>query len=267
MKTVSIGTVWFVLLFCSQFTQGRQTTDTTKSSTAVPAGLGLSSFYKKYLDANGIPVVSSDKVPDAALIQAQAIIAQLLEKIPAIAAKMKENKLRVAIMAESEVTIDIPEHSDLYRAFPGTDWNTRARGLGATRQRPACSCATENLLCYPGDRYLGEDILIHEFSHGIHQLGINFVDSTFDKELQSVYTDAMAKGLWTNTYAASNYSEYWAEGVQDWFDVNREAIPANGVHNQINTREELKQYDPKLYELISRYFTVPTKKVSCQVGR
>ncbi|CAN5322311.1 hypothetical protein BH09BAC4_BH09BAC4_27320 [soil metagenome] len=235
--------------------------------SSVPAELGLSNFYKKYIDASGIPILSSDKVSDAALIQVRNIVNQLIEKIPAVVAKMIQNKIRVAIMAESEVTTDIPEHSDLYTAFPGTDWNTRARGLGATLQRPACSCAEENLLCYPSDRYLGEDILIHEFSHGIHQMGINFVDTNFDKELQNAYSEAISKGLWSNTYADDNYAEYWAEGVQDWFDVNKESIPSNGIHNQINTREELKVYDPKLYELISRYFNEPTKKVSCQVGK
>lgn len=233
----------------------------------VPAALGLSDFYKKYIDAGGIPVVSSAKVPDEALIQARNNINQMLDKRPDVLAKMKQNKIRVAVMAETEVTIDIPEHSDLYTAFPGTDWNTRARGLGATLQRPACSCAEENLLCKPSDRYLGEDILMHEFAHGIHQLGINFIDAGFDKELEGVYKEALAKGLWANTYAASNYIEYWAEGVQDWFDVNKESIPSNGIHNEINMREELKVYDPKLYELISRYINVPTKKVSCQVGK
>lgn len=235
--------------------------------TAVPTGLGLSPFYKKYVDAGGIPVVSSAKVPDAALIQAGNIIRQMLDKRPDVVAKMKQNKLRVAVMAESEVTVDIPEHSDLYTAFPGTDWNTRARGLGATLQRPACSCAEENLLCYPNDRYSGEDILVHEFAHGIHLLGISYADTGFDKELEGIYKEALAKGLWANTYAATNYAEYWAEGVQTWFDLNKEAIPTNTVHNQINTREELRVYDAKLYELISRYFNVPTKKVSCQAGR
>jgi|GEM_PF-1659543 len=248
-------------------TQVYQATIDKRIVSSVPAALGLNSFYKKYLDASGIPVVSSAKVPDEALIQARNSINQMLDKRPDVVVKMKQNKIRVAIMAETEVTTDIPEHSDLYTAFPGTDWNTRARGLGATLQRPACSCAEENLLCKPSDRYLGEDILMHEFAHGIHQMGINFVDPGFDKELEGVYKEAIAKGLWANTYAASNYIEYWAEGVQDWFDVNKESIPSNGIHNSINTREELKAYDPKLYELISRYFNVPARKVSCQIGK
>src|SRR5262245_6828466 len=34
----------------------------------VPASLGVSPFYKKYVDAQGIPVLASEKVPDAALL-------------------------------------------------------------------------------------------------------------------------------------------------------------------------------------------------------
>ena len=35
--------------------------------TAPPAALELDPFYKKYADAHGVPVVSSNKVPDAPL--------------------------------------------------------------------------------------------------------------------------------------------------------------------------------------------------------
>ena len=62
----------------------------------------------------------------------------------------------------------------------------------------------------------------------------------------------MAKELWKDTYAASNYSEYWAEGVQSYYDCNNP--PNRGVHNDINTREKLAKYDPALFELIDDTF-------------
>ena len=50
-------------------------TDYTKASIAtVPESLGLNPFYKKYTDAMGIPVVASEKVPDAALLVARDIV-------------------------------------------------------------------------------------------------------------------------------------------------------------------------------------------------
>lgn len=232
--------------------------------TSVPDSLGYDPFYKKYVDAGGIPVVSSAKVPDKALVQARNIVIQMLARIPQVNHKLIENKIRVAVMSRYELTTDIPEHRDLNKAFPGTNWDTRARGLGATLVRPAISCAEENLLCYPKDPYQGEDILIHEFAHTIHQLGIAYLDKEFNGNLERIYRKAKSRGLWKDTYAISNVAEYFAEGVQCWFNVNLEASPANGVHNEINTRKELQEYDPLLFKLIGTYFYADDERVSCQ---
>src|SRR5262245_16040285 len=51
-------------------------TDTTGNDviTAPPPELGLDTFYKKYLDASGIPIISSEKVPDEALFAVQRTV-------------------------------------------------------------------------------------------------------------------------------------------------------------------------------------------------
>lgn len=92
---------------------------------------------------------------------------------------------------------------------------------------------------------------------------MSFIDVDFDKKLTKIHNEAEEKGLWKNTYAISDPSEYFAEGVQCWFNVNSEAFPANGINNEINTRVELKKYDPELYALLSLYFPDDTRKVSC----
>ena len=68
------------------------------------------------------------------------------------------------------------------------------------------------------------------------------------------YKQAMDAGLWSNTYAATNQQEYWAEGVQSYFDTNIEANPSNGIHNHVNTRAELLAYDRRLHDLIQSAF-------------
>ena len=219
-----------------------------------PADLDLSRFYEKYVDAGGIPIVSSGKVSDAALLEAKSIILQMISKRPDVVRAMRERKIRVAIMARTEMTTDVPEHSDLDEVFPGTNWNKCCRGVGATSARPASSGAEENVLQQDGDPYQGESILIHEFSHSMLTMGIEPVEPKFRDELRSAYEGALAKGLFRNTYAASNVDEYWAEGVQDWFDANLTSKPANGIHNEIGTREELKTYDPTLAALLARVF-------------
>ena len=67
----------------------------------------------------------------------------------------------------------------------------------------------------------------------------------------------MAAGKWKDTYAATNIEEYWAEGVQDWFNVNAEVPKPDGKHNQVNTRKELKAYDRGLYDILSEFFPAP----------
>jgi len=47
-------------------------------------------------------------------------------------------------------------------------------------------------------------------------------------------------------YALVNAAEYWAEGVQDWYDTNR---TMDHDHNHIHTRVQLKAYDPELAKL------------------
>ena len=81
--------------------------------------------------------------------------------------------------------------------------------------------------------------------------------------MQELLDKAISEGKYKNTYAATNIWEYWAEGVQNWFNVNAEVPVPDGKHNQINTREELKQYDPDLYELISNYFPETKSSPSC----
>ncbi|HMO31496.1 MAG TPA: hypothetical protein PKE07_00725 [Lacibacter sp.] len=229
-----------------------------------PAVLGLSGFYKKYLDADGIPVISSANVSDEALRRARAIVRIMLKNIPAEKQKMIENKLRVGIIGINEQPTHMPEYNDLYTAFPGIDWNNRARAYGATLQRPLTTNCEENMLCMQNiDRYKGEEILTHEFAHAIHELGIRFTNPGFDNELLAAFNNAMAKGLWNNTYAISDPREYWAEGIQCWFNCNLESIPSNGIHNEINTKTELQTYDPVLYNLIKRYFTDENRKNGC----
>jgi alpha-glucosidase len=209
--------------------------------------LNLDPWYKKHTSAGGLPVLSSEKVSDKGLLEAAYLINQMLADRADIRQALIKNKVRFVVMAPTEMTTDVPEQRHL-KNDPKTDWDKRARGLGGR----VTSCGEENLLNLRGDRYRNENILIHEFSHAIHSFGLRSVDPKFDARLRETYRKAMDNGLWKNTYAATNHSEYWAEGVQSYFDCN--APPARGVHNDINTREKLAKYDPDLFALIDEVF-------------
>jgi hypothetical protein len=228
---------------------------------AVKTALDLdTTFYAKHVFVGPLSIVSSAKVPDAALCVARDVVTRMLEQRPELLDRLVEKKIRLAIMAETEVTTDIPEHSDL---TPKEYWDDRARGLGATLARPAVSAAEENVLCYATDRYKGESILVHEFSHAIFNIAIELYEPSMKTRLQAAYDKAIAAGSFANTYAATNPDEYWAEGVQDWFDTNLTASPSNGIHNEIGTRAQLKTYDPDLATLVSEVFGDRSWRYAC----
>ncbi|MCP5548085.1 MAG: hypothetical protein H7A50_12010 [Akkermansiaceae bacterium] len=216
--------------------------------TPVPDALrgkfDLAPFYQKCLMVDGLPVLGSVKVSDAALREASWIIRRMLSAHPEIIGTLKENGVRVVVMAHNEYTTDVPEQADWDRK---EYWDKRARGMGGQ----ISSCGEENLLSFPNDPYSTENLLIHEFAHTIHDYGLKDLIPDFDKQINEAYGKAIKAGLWKDTYAGSNAHEYWAEGVQSWFDNNR---PKDAIHNGIDTRAELKEYDPALAALCEKVF-------------
>lgn len=215
---------------------------------APPSEMKLDAFYKKYVSVNGYPIVSSEKVDDHALLEAAYLVDLLLHKRPDVRDAMVRSGSRMTVIAHNEFTTDIPEHRNL---MPKDYWDRRARGTGGSLDDPICTCGEENLLAYPGDPYAAESILIHEFAHNIHLRGMVNVDPSFDARVKKTFESAIAQGLWKGAYAATNHHEYFAEGVQSWFDNNR---PPDHDHNHVDTRRELKEYDPGLAKLCEEVF-------------
>jgi len=230
----------------------------------VPETLGVSPFYKKFTDAQGIPVISSEHVPDAALLVARDIVNSMLAMRPDLRKALIARKWRTGVIAEVEMTMDIPEYSQMKRPGASRDepvnqadrdyHANRSRGLGGN----PTTGAEENLLGYPGTRYWGEHIFVHEFAHAIMGGGIRDVDPAMHAAIRAAYDEAMAAGKYvsadgkTKHYATTNANEYWAEGVQWWFFSNYGECFAGNVI--VETPEEFAAYDPKLNELISRVF-------------
>lgn len=229
---------------------------------------GYDPFYVKCTDAQGIKVMSSGKVPDTALLVARDIVIHMLSKRPDLRAALVKQRWRIGVMARSESTTDIPEHRGLKKPGPNDRrltvgekknyqriaklshkeyWDRRARGLGGN----PTTCAEENLLGYPGTRYFGENILVHEFSHAIMGGAIRRVDPKFHREIRDAYKEAMKKKLWQGHYGATNANEYWAEGTQTWFYSN---YAYRDGETRVESPEDLKKYDPTLFELLSRVY-------------
>lgn len=206
-------------------------------------------FYKKYLDMGGIAVMASDKVQDAAFYEAKYLASHMLANRNDILDAMAKRNTRLVIIAFEEEVSEVPEY---YIADPNRArrQNQRVRGYGGDT---LTSFGEENLLTYPGDRYRSENIMIHEYGHCIDG-NLRRMDPNWGSELDSIFKDARSRGLWDNTYSASNAAEYWAEGVQAYFDCcarSRTGQP-DSVHNQVGNRKDLIEYDPNLCKFIDK---------------
>ena len=92
------------------------------------------------------------------------------------------------------------------------------------------------------------------------------LDDTFHDRLTQAYDRAMSQGLWKGKYASTTPEEYFAEGVQSWFNNNRQP---DHDHNFVDTRKELKEYDPALAAICEEVFgktelvyTKPTERLT-----
>ena len=235
---------------------------------APPSALGIPGFYTQYRDADGIPVVSSSAVPENALVAAEAMIEDMLKARPDFAAWLQREGYRVAIIAEEEALLDLPENAHWTKPAPDdprltrcekkhyeerigrlTDrayWDARARGIGG--QHTVGS--EEDVLGLASSRYYGETILVHEFAHNI-LFAIQAVDPALYADVEAAYANALANDLWLNEYATTTVQEYWAEGSQIWFESNRLTV-VDGT--RILNREDLASYDPALYAVLARAY-------------
>jgi len=209
----------------------------------------LDPFYKQHVVAEGLPIVSSEKVSEYALREAAYLVQRMLANRPDVLGQLVEtHKMYVCVMAYNEMQPDLPECRGM-----SLWWAKRARGLGS---RPV-SCGEENLLCFEGDPYQGENIFIHEFAHSLHG-AFGGLDDRFDTRLRTLQKKAKETGRFRG-YGMGTFGEFWAEGVQSWFNCNRdgglEALGPEGQHLcHINTREQLKEHLPMLAELLDEAF-------------
>jgi len=202
-------------------------------------------FYKKYIDIKGMPVVAAAEVADLALQRTYEIVTNMLAGRPDVLEAMVERGMYLVIIGKDQVYTDLPEN----RNARNPDYlNERVRGTGGF----PTSFGEENLRSLPIDRYDDESIAVHEFCHTIDST-LRRIDSTWRDRKSAAYQNAVNKGLYKDTYAIGNSSEYFAEIAQAYFDCNR---INNWNHGPIGGREQLKIYDPEGYELIRSTFNL-----------
>ena len=228
-----------------------------------PASLDLDPYYRKYLDAGGIPVVASSDVDDQHLYHARDIINAMLAHRPDLRATMAANRFRVVIY----------RHDGCRGPFQTPELRAE---LPPGRCTSILGTATVRWL---HNRYTGEVLLIidvlgtapavrqpfcnvifvHEFAHMVHYaLSIQtalagsrpLFESPFDARLKSAYSAAMRAGLYRDAYASTNYREYWAETVMFWFLPDM----LSGKVRTPASVTKLADYDPRIAAIVRDVF-------------
>ncbi|MEX3937732.1 hypothetical protein AB4Y32_39510 [Paraburkholderia phymatum] len=215
-------------------------------------------YYKKYVDASGIPVVAAAEVDSFALLKAKRIIEVMVSKHDPIRRLLANNVKGFLIIPKNREMTTLPAYVDMDRRFPlpcDEKWDKRAQGCGWISCLPYVSCSEANLLKVgrPLDRYPRESICIHEFAHAVMDAGILVHDPGFDDRLNALYKDAKEKYL-GNSYAGQNPGEYWAVGVQAWFNA------ADCVHKgttPTDTFDKLHKTDPSFACEVGKWFPSP----------
>jgi len=255
-----------MMLMCAAMLAGCAATPPLKAAS--PQVPGLDPFYRQQADAAGVPVVASAQVPPEAVEIARRIVTAMTAHRPDIRRALTAAGVRVAVIGETEGTMDLPEYR--HWAKPARDdprltacerdeydvriapltaaqyWNARTRGAGGN----PVSVGAENLLARPGTRYFGENILVHEFSHAI-LAAVRRVDPDLYARVEAAFAAARAAGKWRGDYAAVTVDEYWAEGTQFWFETNMVSRLDDGT---ILGAADLARYDPALAAVLAEVY-------------
>ena len=229
--------------------------DGKTAKSAVYTGVPRVDFYTQKVETkSGIIIKGDDTVKYSSLELAVAQVEVELGKPgTGIAETMKKWGCSLAVYSPHENVYMIPEHRYGFRTsmydlegYGGNVWNNCTSSIAEvniTRTRGET-----------GDKYLNtmypnENVLIHEFGHCVKSIGIEEnPDQSYADAYFAAYENAVESGMWPNTYAISNSDEFFATMCAIWFN-NMDDVSSwdDGTRSPLNTREEMKAYDPMTY--------------------
>jgi alpha-glucosidase len=237
------------------------------SVIAPPARFEIDPYYTKFTFAREFVVLGSERVSDEALLRANDTIRKLYAYRHDILKALIADGARLVVLGRDEKLSDLPE-------FKGSKNEAGFDGARYRDYTPALKLMVvpeENVLGLPGDPFAGRCMVVGAFAKALYQvtglrpvipdfdqqrdkqqyeLRVKRMDVEFDQKLRKAYDAATTKALWKGTAAARDRAEYWAAGVEAYFDAAGDGQPPNLADRPITTREALKAYDPELYALV-----------------
>jgi hypothetical protein len=240
---------------------------TQPSVVPPPAQLKVPAYYTKFTYAREFPVLGSKHVRDEALLAANDTIRKMFAYRHDILKAMIADGARLVVLGRSEKLSDLPEFQEA-RKQPAFD---EVRYLDYRPALKLMVVSEEDVLRLPQAPLAGKDVVVSAFARGLYlvaglrpvlpdfdkqrsrqqyELRVKRLDIEFDKRLSKLYEEARADGLWQGTTAARDRGEYWAAGVEAYFDATGPGQPPHGADRPITTREALRAYDPALFALV-----------------
>ena len=246
-------------------------------------------FYRKWINAGGIAIISTWGVENAELEVARDIILTMTAKHPELRQhKHMDTGFYMVLYDSLRYTLrDLPEYHDInWGRAPvlasgvcgdvciapsgginrgGQEINTRIKYQGKTCEELGNWTSGFGYWCGRVGLYQNNyatiewDTFVHEFAHAMHS-AIFLEDPKFDTELMKSYKNAVAKELWTvkaDRYAAKNFQEYWAVNTEYWFIPKPSAEIWRGevlLEIPEMSQKTLKELDPKLYRLMAEWY-------------
>jgi hypothetical protein len=232
-----------------------------------PAKFKADPYYTRFTYAREFVVLGSKQVGDEALLKANDTIRKMFAYRHDILKAMIADGARLVVLGPTEKLSDLPEFKDA----KGRGDFDEVRYLEYAPDRKLMVVPEENVLGLPGEPFASRCMTVSLMAKGLYhvtglrpvdpkfdsqrgkqqyELRVKRMDVEFDNRLKKQFEDAVAKGRWKGTPASNNRAEYWAAGVEAYFDAAGTGLPPNGADRPITSREALKAYDPDLYALV-----------------
>ncbi len=242
-------------------TPGRFAGFETCQIIAPPSQVQLNSYYTKYTNCSGIPIIGNNAVPDDAFMVANETMEFLLQGQNAVRENLIERGEYYILVPPGGTPRDVPEFANA----PGTV------NSGIYWDQPRCAASNAaGLLCMVEGNPDGHaNVFVHEMGHMISISGLQKIESGFLQELTQAFNNAVSTGLWSNTYARTNKEEYFSVCLQTFYEVGFPfvtEINGDGNWNSIVTRSQLQQYDSTIYNLLASRFNPSLNVPGCIQG-
>jgi hypothetical protein len=232
-----------------------------------PAAFKVHPYYTKFTYAREFTVLGSKQVSDEALLRANDTIRKMFAYRHDVLKAMIADGVRLVVLGRHEKLTDLPEFQDFGKkaGFDG------ARYRDYTPDLKLMVVPEENVLRLPDEPFAGKALVVSVFAKGLYrvtglrpplpgidkpfnkqqyELRVKRLDTEFDQALGKIYDAAHARGLWKGTPADRDRVEYWAAGVEAYFDAAGDGPAPHLADRPITTREALRAYDPDLYALV-----------------